>query len=288
MSLQNLKSKSKVIDISFGNPSNEIIKGELHVSNVMISKTVVMYDISTKYSLKEFCDFLSKESNLFKECTHLKVVNQQNSIYYCILCAFKIDEYAEQFLHDINGIKIDKMLSDDVCNAMFLINNSILMTKNIGIKSMDKNNNNAKQKTNSKKLTQYIFPPKTITQQTVPNILRQISNENDNKIDDDDDDLETNSDNHNYCRHCNDENCAFCLEPLHDHSTNHDNGCAIHMFGISKGKHINNSNELLIPMQPELSPSISGDDIGNKNSTLIFVLCNHVYHLECLMRCKKK
>ena len=53
------------VSISFGNPSNEITRGELRLSSEEeMSRTVAIVNISTKFSLKEFCDFISLSSNL--------------------------------------------------------------------------------------------------------------------------------------------------------------------------------------------------------------------------------
>ena len=47
MSLKVLDNLRKTILISFGNPSNEIVKGKLLLSKINVSKTVCIYNIST-------------------------------------------------------------------------------------------------------------------------------------------------------------------------------------------------------------------------------------------------
>ena len=88
-----------VLPISFGNPSNEIVEGELRLSQnkQYANKTVAMINIPTEIDLKEIFAFLQKSDSSLK-MTHIKVLNQEqlpinnnndpSESCYCILCSF--------------------------------------------------------------------------------------------------------------------------------------------------------------------------------------------------------
>ena len=99
---QKQKEKEDVIvlKISFGNPSNEIIDGELRLSKdkQYLNKTVAMINIPTEIDLKEIFAFLQKSDSSLK-ITHIKILNQEsqpNDIsisdlpqsFYSVLCSF--------------------------------------------------------------------------------------------------------------------------------------------------------------------------------------------------------
>eukprot|EP01083_Nonionella_stella_P294514 1001152_1 len=87
-----------VLPISFGNPSNEIIHGQLRLSQdkTHANKTVAMINIPTEIDLKEIFAFLQKSNSSLK-MSHMKILNQENTdnnsdpseSYYCALCSFK-------------------------------------------------------------------------------------------------------------------------------------------------------------------------------------------------------
>ena len=96
-----------VLPISFGNPSNEIIDGELRLSKdkQYANETVAMINIPTEIDLKEIFAFLQKSDSSLK-MTHMKILNQEQSqspsqlqshshsntdlpqSFYAVLCSF--------------------------------------------------------------------------------------------------------------------------------------------------------------------------------------------------------
>ena len=73
-----------VLKISFGNPSNEIIDGELRLSKdkEYLNKTVAMINIPTEIDLKEIFAFLQKSDSSLN-ITHIKILNQENERWRC-------------------------------------------------------------------------------------------------------------------------------------------------------------------------------------------------------------
>eukprot|EP01083_Nonionella_stella_P041260 111883_1 len=247
-----IKEDILVLPISFGNPANEIIYGELRLSRNKehTNRTVAMIGIPTQIDLKELFAFLQKSQSSFK-LTHIKILNQEDTTptksesYYSLLCSFAAIQHSETFIKDLNGACVNSQLTTTKCCIYYLVNSQLIINKQSKSKEMH-------------------FPPPRIT---TAELIKQNSNPQTFEED-------------------NIANCGCCLD-----SVEPSRAFTPQLSPKNKYKLFHEPFDTSETPSPPPNFAFNPQPLESKwydeGNTVCFVLCGHFFHVMCLMRCEQ-